>query len=355
MASTGDEIVVKFMSRGLHRGDDPGQFMRMFPGSIPRWGNCRFTLDVEAGEYDWLVVYHDIPKDGNLLVEMELACPRRQTMLLTPEPSSITVYGTDYLKQFGTIVTYHEPWAVNHPNVVYCHPGMVWYYGYSYGHGTYTSYDELKAEEVQKQAAISTMCSSRSGRTTLHTKRVGFTDRLKADLPELEIFGHGVRYVDDKAEALRPYRHHIVIENHQALHHLTEKLSDAFLGHTLPFYHGAPNAADYFPKDSFIPIDIRKYRQTLDVIKSTIANNEFEDRLPYIREARRRALEEMNMFAIIDREITRQGGTFSGLQPGGVIRNRQTIRLKNPLVGIRSLSEKMYVKTRHGLRAFLGS
>jgi hypothetical protein len=63
----------------------------------------------------------------------------------------------------------------------------------------------------------------------------------------------------------------------------------------------------------------------------------------------------MNMFAIIDREITRQGGTFPGLQTGGVIRNRQTIRIKNPLVGIRSLSEKMYVKTRHGLRAFLGS
>ncbi|MEZ6050382.1 MAG: hypothetical protein R3C02_03185 [Planctomycetaceae bacterium] len=42
------------------------------------------------------------------------------------------------------------------------------------------------------------------------------------------------------------YRYHVAVENHIAEHHWTEKLADAFLGATLPFYFGCPNASDYF-------------------------------------------------------------------------------------------------------------
>lgn len=343
------EQIVKFMSRGLPKGADPGQFIRSFPSQEQRWGNCRFTLNVDATEYDWLVVYHDIPKDGNWLVEIPLYCPREHTILITPEPSSITVYGTDYLKQFGTVITYQEPWVIKHPNVVYQYPGMVWYYGYSMGHGTYTTYDDLAAEEPEKNRKISTVCSNRTGRVTLHSKRVDFTQRLQQDVPDLDVFGHGVREMDDKAESLRPYEHHVVVENHVALHHLTEKLPDAFLGYTLPFYHGAPNAVDYFPAESFIPIDIDDYEASRDIIKHHLANNEYHDRLPYIREARRRVLEEMNIFAVIDQQVSAHGMLEKDSPGGGVIRNRSTMRIKNPIAGVRSLWEKGYVKLRHRL------
>ena len=43
------------------------------------------------------------------------------------------------------------------------------------------------------------------------------------ELPELDIFGHGVNPMNDKAEALDPYRFHIAVENHVYDHHLTEK------------------------------------------------------------------------------------------------------------------------------------
>jgi hypothetical protein len=345
------EQVVKFMSRGLPKGADPGQFIRAFPGQEQKWGNCRFTLDVDATDYDWLVVYHDIPKDGRWLVEISLCCPKECTILITPEPSSITVYGTDYLKQFGTIITYQEPWVIKHPNVLYQYPGMIWYYGYSMGHGTYTTYDQLVAEEPEKTRKISTVCSSRTGQVTLHSKRLGFTERLQEDVPDLEVFGHGVRPMDDKAESLRPYEHHIVIENHVAPHHLTEKLPDAFLGYALPFYHGAPNAADYLPAESFIPIDIDDYETTRDIIRHHLGNNEYQDRLPYIREARRRVLEEMNIFAVIEKQVSDQAETLGHLSSGGVIRNRSTMRIKNPVAGFRSLWEKGYVKLRHRLLA----
>jgi hypothetical protein len=140
---------------------------------------------------------------------------------------------------------------------------------------------------------------------------------------------------------------HIAVENHVYNHHLTEKLPDAFLGYTLPFYHGAPNTSDYFPKESFIPIDINDYERSKDIIRSHIANNEYKDRLPYIIEARRRVLEEQNLFAIINSKICEQEKAIISRTPGKVIRNRSTMRLKNPLAGLRSLTEKVLTKAYH--------
>jgi hypothetical protein len=206
-----------------------------------------------------------------------------------------------------------------------------------------------EARPPQKSKLLSTVCSQRTGNVTLHSTRVAFTWRLKDEIPELDIYGHGVNPMNDKAEVLDPYQFHIAVENHVYDHHLTEKLPDAFLGYTLPFYHGAPNAQDYFPKESFIPIDINDYKRSCEIIKSHLANNEYEDRLPYIIEARRRVLEEQNLFGILSSKITEQDAKISRETMGRVIRNRSTMRIKNPLAGLRSLSEKVATKTYHRL------
>ena len=269
-------------------------------------------------------------------------------MLLTGEPSSITVFGRDYLRQFGCILTFQEPWAMRHPHVIYNHPGLMWFYGLPLGFGDYITWDQMAAAlPVKKSKPISTVCSIRLGNVTLHSTRVDFTRQLKSEIAELDVFGHGVKNMVDKAEALDPYMYHIAVENHVYAHHITEKLPDAFLGYTLPFYHGAPNAADYFPKESFIPIDINNYKRTRDIIKSHLANNEYEDRLPYIIEARRRVLEKENLFAILNRSICAQEGKISTETMGQVIYNRQSLRVKRPMAGIRSIAEKVMTKAYH--------
>jgi hypothetical protein len=338
------------MHRGLRRGHSFAGFLRQFPGSQPQWGECLFDFDVDSKDYDWLVVYQDLPRGDSFFTEEKLACPREKTLLVTGEPSTITVFGTDYLRQFGCILTFQEPWAMRHKNVIFHHPGLIWHYGLPFDQGRFITWDEMAAAPPpQKTRLLSTVCSQRTGKVTLHSARVEFTWRLKAELPELDIFGHGVNPMNDKAEALDPYRFHIAVENHVFTHHLTEKLPDAFLGYTLPFYHGAPNAADYFPKESFIPIDINNYQRTREIIQSHLTIHEYEDRLPFIIEARRRVLEEQNLFAIISREIGEQDRRVTTATMGKVIRNRSTMRLKNPLAGARSLAEKAWVKTYHRL------
>ena len=113
----------------------------------------------------------------------------------------------------------------------------------------------------------------------MHSHRVRFTQWMQTQLPQLDVFGHGVRYIEDKSDAIDPYRYHIAIENHICQHHWTEKLSDSFLGLSLPFYFGCPNIADYFPEESYIPIEIGKFSESLETIQRAIRDKEYEKRL----------------------------------------------------------------------------
>ncbi len=342
-----DPIIVKFTAR-MPVEIAKQRFFRHFPENNPVWGRCRFIFDIDLNNYDWLVVYHDLYRQKDSPKSEILQCPQQNTILVTTEPSTITVYGTDYLRQFGTVLTSQEPWAISHPNPVFHQPGLMWYYGCNLDTGEMRSYDVIKAmKPPEKTRLLSTVCSSRKGRLTLHSKRYDFTELLQQRIPELDRFGHGVNPMSDKAEVLDPYKYHLTVENHVYPHHITEKLPDAFLGYTLPFYHGCNNAKDYFPVESFIPIDIAYLDKTVDIIKSTIANNEYEDRLPYIIEARRRVLEDNNLFAVLEREILKQEKQPRNNTKGGIIMNRQEIRIKKPLAGIRSVFEKVITKGRH--------
>ena len=160
---------------------------------------------------------------------------------------------------------------------------MRWYYGL--GKTRRLSVDDMiAAPPLAKTRMVSTICSSKSHGHTLHRKRLKFSFELKRFLPELDLFGHGIRPMDDKAEALDPYRYHVAVENHRSPHHWTEKLADAFLGCTLPFYFGAPNAADYFPPESFVAIDIDRPEETAARIRAAIESEEYERRLHDIQQ-----------------------------------------------------------------------
>lgn len=335
-------IKVKFVSRG--NTPAPDRWLRQFPKSEPVWNNCHFSFDPEDRDYDWLVAYDDLPatKGERFSRRVEtLACPRSQTLLITTEPSSVKLYGKEFLAQFGRILTGHEPWIITHPGAIFSQPALRWYYGFG---PKMRTYDEMVAHPpVDKTLDLATVCSSKQQRHTLHHTRYVFVQELKALLPEMDIFGHGVRFISDKAEALDPYRYHLAIENHVSEHHWTEKLSDAFLGLTLPFYYGCPNAADYFPPESYISIDINDVKGAAAVIKQAIADNEYEKRLPFIKEARRRVLEEYNMFAVVSALVRQNTPSPGASNPTGrdVIVSRSLLLRRRPWLRIQLALDKL--------------
>ena len=320
-----------------------------------------FTLDPDDRVYDWLVVYDEIPKipidpsspDGATRQYEELNCSPKNSILVTSEPSTIKTYGKKYLAQFGHVLTGLEPWSAhNHAGAIFEQSSMVWYYGWRYDKPSedVSSFEEFaNASWPEKNQQISTFCSAKRQRHTLHNQRYIFTQLLKSQMPELQIFGHGHQWVADKAEALDPYCYHVAIENHIAPHHWTEKLADAFLGHCLPLYIGATKAADYFPKDALIELDLARPEWSISRIKDAVSNNEFDGRRDAIEEARQRILHEYNLFPNIARIILERGHAIEEPVKPTTIFSRHMLRKSNPLFAISHVMEK-FRQTRRSTR-----
>lgn len=156
--SQSQPIIVKFMAR-MPPDYTEHRFRRQLPDNDSVWGRCRFVFDVTAEEYDWLVVYHDLYRPRGSSSMEKLRCPRENTILITTEPSTITVYGKDYLRQYGTVITSQEPWAISHPNAVFTQPGLVWFYGFPNSGDRLRTYNEMRAADPPvKNKLISTVC-----------------------------------------------------------------------------------------------------------------------------------------------------------------------------------------------------
>ncbi len=112
----------------------------------------------------------------------------------------------------------------------------------------------------------------------------------------MEWYGRGVKELNKKYEAQNDYRYTIAIENYVAPYHWTDKISDPLLSLCLAFYVGDPRLEEIFPAESFIRIPLDDYEEAYRIIRNAIDNNEYEKRLPAIREARRILVEKHNIY-----------------------------------------------------------
>jgi hypothetical protein len=344
-------VRIKFLSRL-----DAREWRRYFPGEDGLWGECEFLFERDARDYDWLVVYDDVPPaagQSRFAASESLACPRENTLLVTTEPASIKAYGRGFAAQFGHVLTSQPAWALPHPRRHYRQAANHWFYGSAQGKWMSRS-DLVRGPSVaEKKPSVSVVYSPKRQWHTLHAHRFNFIEAVRALLPEMAVFGRGATPMDDKAEALAPFRYHLVVENHIGPHHITEKLPDAFLGRCLPFYAGAPNAADYFPAESFIPVDIRDPAGAAERIRKALREDEWSRRLPAIEEARRRVLEEQNIFAVTcGIVLASRTGNLPMQGHHGTIVGRHAWRKQHKAGSIAHALEKLYVRSRSLLGKF---
>ena len=323
-------ITVKFVAKTPHNQDT-----RLWSSLLPEGGfeGVNFTFDIETRDYDWFVAYEGLPhlKGQSKVNRVEtLACARANTLLITTEPSSIRLDGPHYLRQFGHVLTHKHPNLVRHEGQIRETPPLRWFYGRPMGGGDiYTSLQELSDLKFDKNEIISTVCSNKKMSHTVHSKRYEFVMALNERMADLDVFGRGIRPIDDKNEAMDDYKYHIAIENHIEAGHWTEKLSDCFLAMCLPFYFGDPNYATAFPTDAVIPIDIYDLDAAEAIIRSAIASNEYEKRRPALLEARQKTLKSYNVLGVVA-DIVRAKSHLEHHGQGDVIYGRHIFRQKHP-------------------------
>ncbi len=90
--------------------------------------------------------------------------------------------------------------------------------------------------------------------------------------------------VDDKLETLSNYRFSLCFENCVFPGYITEKIFDSFFAGCIPVYYGAPDIAEFIPKETFV--DFRDFRSLADLegFLRSITENEYSAKLTSIRE-----------------------------------------------------------------------
>jgi hypothetical protein len=130
-----------------------------------------------------------------------------------------------------------------------------------------------------------------------HRRRLNFIRTLQKEIPAIDFFGKGSHYIPDKMEGLLSYRFSIAIENTSMPFYFTEKITDCFLAYTVPIYYGCKNISKYFPEQSFIQINIGEPLKAIEKIRFTIENDDWQQRISALEEARELVLNKYQPLA----------------------------------------------------------
>jgi len=291
-------------------------WFRQIPGGGDCIGAWRFTLNRVEPDCALVVVY-DEP-----LAAFECPLPATRRILITTEPPGMKRYHARFANQFG-----HLMGPVDVPGFTgaryITHPALNWFYGIGFtksGVVANLDYDALAAlTPPDKQEAVSIILSKKA-KLPKHRARLAFVAEAQRVLGKrVRVFGRGFEEVADKAEAITPFAYHIVLENNDLPHFWTEKTADSLLGWALPLFSGCANISDHFPQDAFIPLDISDPRAAAVRVQAILEEAPYQARLPALATARKRLMEEHNLFVILAKWA-------EGMAPAGVLAEAEVIR-----------------------------
>jgi hypothetical protein len=171
------------------------------------------------------------------------------------------------------------------------------------------SFDELVAMPPPEKPFYMSAIASTRAHVAGHHARNSFIERVIEEFPQIDVYGRGrSKFLEDKWDGIAPYKYTIAIENGSTPDYWTEKLTDAYMGWSVPLYFGAPNIGQYFPQESFIWLPIDEPERALDVIRDTLENDSWESRLDAIGEARQEIFHKWGLAAQITRAVTEREG-----------------------------------------------
>jgi len=259
------------------------------PQSEGVWGDYRFIANSDLDECDFWVVC-------DTLYESQRAfCAPEHVVLVTWEPETVQTYPPSYTHQFASVITTQE--QIRHRSLTLSQTGLTWRVG--------RTYDQLKRGEIIHKPKALSIISSDKQFTEGHKKRYDLAIKLKNHFgDQAELFGRGIQDFDEKWDVLAPYRYSLALENVPSPHWITEKLSDCFLTETFPLYHGAPNAGDYYPQESFSQIDLYNFEETVSRIESILSDDShYERHRSAVIEAKHKLLDFHNIYPLLARHL----------------------------------------------------
>lgn len=173
------------------------------------------------------------------------------------------------------------------------------------------TYRELLNFSPEKTQILSTVLSEKY-KDLGQIARIDFVKFLERKGLEIDVYGNerwhyknykGSLPYHKKDDALFPYKYTFNCENNSIGHYFTEKLVDGILSECLVFYSGCPNISEYIDPQAYVYLQLSNFEHDYEIVKKAIEEDWWSQRLPYIREAKRRILTELQFFPRLEREL----------------------------------------------------
>ena len=185
------------------------------------------------------------------------------------------------------------------------------------------TYTDFKTKAIEKSAGlgdvVSSICSSKYFDPG-HKKRIDFLKYIESrssgsnDPVKLHIYNednqHGfVSYKGkaqpsvDKEKGLIPYKYYFMCENNAEANFVTEKLWEPILCEALCFYWGCPNVTEHVDPRAYVVLDMNDFEAAYNTMNAAIKMNLWEERLPYIKAAKQRILDEQSFFPLLEQAL----------------------------------------------------
>tara|TARA_R110002020_G_scaffold163562_1_gene349620 strand:+ start:1347 stop:2219 length:873 start_codon:yes stop_codon:yes gene_type:complete len=261
------------------------------PGNSGIWENITYTLD--PSEADYLVIQDNCSREL-----FEFFSPDRRLYFsreaLTPQ----------FLEGYiNAGVMQNSFW--NGTGILW----TKWVYPNRSSGGVHMSYDDLHCEKPVRKSKLISCVQSNKGITAGHQLRKNFlrvfTHRNASVLDLYGSISFANKHLkdNDKNNALEPYKYCLAFDNQDTIgNFFGTQFTDSLLRWCVPIYWGGANLDDYFPKKSFLQIDITSstcYEEVLDLIE----NDDYDERLEAVKEARQLILNKYNMWPILQKAV----------------------------------------------------
>lgn len=269
--------------------------MRQTPGQKGVWDGIQFTV-APIEDCDFFVMLNN-----SMETDTRVRCPKENIWAIMQEPymkghSDWMLEKHDF---FSRVFTHYMP--LNDRKYIPSHPAIPWHVN--------KTFDELMSAKVPVKSKKLSAIVGDAMDVPGHIKRKKFLQYIQNDKSlELDLYGKKINFIEDKWDGLAPYKYSLAMENTGGPDYWTEKIADCFLAWTVPLYYGCTNLEDYFPKESFIRIDIGQSEKSLAKIRRIINEDNWERYIPALEEARNLVLNRYQLFPYLSEMIHSQSG-----------------------------------------------
>ena len=281
--------------------------IRQTPDSSAKWGDYCFYINTDVEECDYWFVLDELNN-----IERTI-CPLENIVLITGEPPYVKLYPHKYVDQFSSVLTCQKN-LLRRRNAHSSNPALPWMVGATlkslpaeWDMNNYLDYNFFNENHLLNKKDKMVVITSNKAMTKGHRQRLDFVLGLKERIPDLmDVYGAGFNKVDDKYDILSTYKYSLVMENCKYPDYWTEKLSDAYLSLTFPFYFGCPNIDSYFDKKAFEILDLRDIDKMVIKIEDAIKSDLYSCRKNDVLSAKNNVLDKYNLFAMMSDYVSKK-------------------------------------------------